>query len=123
MHKMFSPEEMGEDQLTIMPNGHGFINVSGVSPRLSTFAGSKMIPLLSTLRQDKNGKEIFEGDVLRIAGGELVEVEWNMVTAGFYADIKHNEWGWDEAMTDHTDKIEVVGNKYEHPNLLTEGEL
>lgn len=33
--KMFSPEEMGRDQLTIMLDGTGFINVHGGDTKLS----------------------------------------------------------------------------------------
>ena len=68
--------------------------------------------------KDKNGKEIYEGDILEIAGEEIVEVKWEDEFAGFFADIKHNEWGWDEAVIDNKDRIEVIGNIYENPKLL-----
>lgn len=33
--KMFSAEEMGQDQETIMPDGKGFVNVNSISTRLT----------------------------------------------------------------------------------------
>ena len=77
----------------------------------------------STVLIDKNGKEIFEGDVLRTYDGELAKVVWNkylgcwearfideIVDLSEVADIKYNR-----------SDCEVVGNIYENPELL-EGE-
>ena len=77
----------------------------------------------STGLVDKNGKEIFEGDVLQTYDGELAKVVWNkelgcweaeflseIVDLSEVADIKSNR-----------SDCEIFGNIYENPELL-EGE-
>jgi len=107
--KMYSPEEMGADQITLMPDGRGFVNVSGTSTRLSQFY-PHMIPLEYTGLKDKNGVEIYEGDILKWLG-RIHKVE---STFG----------GWnpfiDDMQTDGSWHYEVIGNIYSNPELPSE---
>lgn len=76
---------------------------------------------------DKNGKEIFEGDILKwtnhtkccnVATWDcLCEVVWE--SCGFYRrDILDGTlYGWANIKNE---QVEVIGNIYEHPELLKE---
>ena len=59
--------------------------------------------------KDKNGKEIFEGDIVKSSGG-IYEVKWDMV-GGFYPFVDVNCLIEDGI-------VEVIGNIYENPELI-----
>ncbi|HZG83849.1 YopX family protein [Paenibacillus sp.] len=79
----------------------------------------KTVGQLTGLR-DKNGKEIYEGDILDIKlmdGNEIFRVVYDDRRARFH--LYDNEGvGWS---FDHTNEYEVIGNIYEHPHLLEGG--
>jgi uncharacterized phage protein (TIGR01671 family) len=78
--------------------------------------------------KDKNGKEIYEGDILRPVG-----IEHMGVGGKFDVEVifKHGTFGW-ESLTNGfipagaitvddvrmTERTEVIGNVYENPELL-----
>ena len=70
---------------------------------------------------DKNGKEIYEGDVLRFIIDDEVyrtqPVEWKPEFGLFYAGINVGEY-CPEDMWACEDVYEVIGNIYENPELL-----
>ena len=67
---------------------------------------------------DKNEKEIYEGDIVRTFKGDICVVEYNYNEFGLKVIDKSKCYGW----VDFIDyKIEVIGNKYDNPELL-EGE-
>ena len=60
--KMYSSEQMVNDQLTLLPDGR-FINVHGEKKELSIIY-TTMIPLQFTGYRDTEGKEIYHKDVI-----------------------------------------------------------
>ena len=66
---------------------------------------------------DKNGVEIYEGDVVKyeFADIHIVEVKW-----GFWEEEMSTGIGFYFPMFFEKDEIEVLGNIYENPELLKE---
>lgn len=77
---------------------------------------------------DRNGKEIYEGDIITVRGDypRVIlwdKVSWAIMPCELYEDkhfwvmnLQHpgNDW-WEE----FDDEMEVVGNLYDNPSLLT----
>ena len=75
---------------------------------------------------DCNGKEIFEGDILKWSNGRMYVVKfWDGM---FYASVEECNEGFLggfplHALTEYEDeKCEIVGNIYDNPELLKGGE-
>jgi uncharacterized phage protein (TIGR01671 family) len=69
--------------------------------------------------KDKNGKEIYESDLLKWKGGRITEVTWHKYTASFDC-IAHNSNGIARPLSDRVDLYaEIIGNKFENPELLS----
>ncbi len=71
--------------------------------------------------KDKNGKEIYEGDILSVAViGKFIEwfvqVTWSDFDNGWM--VIHNESGNGRLYEINFDLIEVIGNIYENPELM-----
>jgi len=79
-----------------------------------------------TGREDKNGKKVFESDIVKNWAGEIGIIKFHSSWAAFYFSlhIGHNE---DRKLTrmigsrmvyNDWDKYEVIGNIYEQPDIL-----
>lgn len=87
------------------------------------------ILMQSTGLKDKNGKEIFEGDIIT-DGTSIVDVK-SYQTLGFYTVVNGEErfFGSNTSIKDFENGVEefssvteIIGNIYENPELLEETE-
>lgn len=70
--------------------------------------------------KDKNGTEIYEGDVVKVEGdGEIYRVKW--IRSGFDLEPRYNSPHYPVlGNVELRRKIEVIGNIHENPGLLEE---
>lgn len=99
-----------------VPNDHFMISPKGGIEAFCIYGvGTEggLILSQSTGLLDKNGKEVFEGDVIRDYRGATGEIIWDLDRSGFY-------WppgiDWGELPVPH--EMEVIGSIYENPELL-----
>ena len=84
--------------------------------------GEDVILMQSTGLKDKNGKEIFEGDILDYKGRKAL-VRWHGSYASFIYrfvdELQKRNTEWKPLYLAYM-KCEIIGNIYENPELLEE---
>lgn len=90
------------------PISHGEINVLDLS-FINEWGQGRYALMQYTGLKDKNGKEIYEGDIVECDQGRFV-VAWD----NDYSLYRFGSW----AAADHPWPIEVLGNIYQNPELI-----
>lgn len=85
-----------------------------------------VIPLQFTGIKDKNGKEIYQGDIVKICGADCPEdaedekhimvVKWDK--QGGYISEYNCGFEFDPLIGNEDLEMEIIGNIYENPDLL-----
>lgn len=123
--KKFGYVSIGYDRISWPSPDYFEQTFSGVregSPEQVRFMSVEGFQQLTGLR-DKNGKEIYEGDIVRSPGGPIQGVVVWQAPAFVMKDRTKNGYSkrWSEFVLAAKEKQfqEVIGNIYENPELLT----
>lgn len=113
-------------------NRFWYFTLQDILNRRMSYRGSWDDKILKSIKQqyielkDKNGKEIYEGDILVISGYSYEEPEFECcgevkyVNCGYCIDDEGEFVNISDFRGSYTTIFKVVGNVYENPELLEE---
>lgn len=108
------------DLRTDTSNGDCTSICDGITPRFDCEVNPTTVGQFTGLL-DKNGKEIYEGDIVKDINDELQQVRWFCSGWGLQRLTDGERWGW--CVVPGYDKerefVEIVGNIYDNPELLS----
>jgi len=86
----------------------------GINDNFENFEDDEYYLMQYTGLKDKNGKSIFEGDVIRLEDVQAIIT----FDDGAFQMITSKHQGRSQAIQNRTKRFEIIGNIYENPNLL-----
>lgn len=93
----------------------------GINDNFENFKDDEYYLMQFTGLLDKEGKEIYEGDIVRynmIDGEDICEVFWDVGTVKMKFRESEEWQGYSVNVEDVSKRVEVIGNIYESPELL-----
>lgn len=121
----------GKPQFFVNMGVWQFTDKDKLSPLHIMDKKANLHPMQYTGLTDKNGVEIYEGDICEISGANYrytFEIVWDEQAAGFgFNQVMHglsdldfmpDYLDWNEMMIDKIDRVGVISNIYENPELL-----
>lgn len=117
--EMLFPDDTDKVSFVIEADGIGTYDMRYPGDEYAGWAYLDTILMQSTGLKDKNGVEIFEGDIVKIIGDVLGD-DMSVIRfteGGFYLDYKNLDTEF-ELLYSIDLPIEIIGNIYENPELL-----
>ena len=74
-----------------------------------------------TGQKDMNGKKVFEEDILKLENGDFGIVQYNNLNCNYYIQLINYPFNVVvdfKKVFSYQSKVEIIGNKYENPELL-----
>jgi uncharacterized phage protein (TIGR01671 family) len=115
--EMYLPKNADQEDFFVMPDGDVMYTTDDRKTYNSypvTRRRENWLLMQFTGLKDKNGEEIYEGDVIHSCGGLTLYVYWDADRCGF---LYKNDHGFIAAFSGG-DCIDIIGNIYENSELL-----
>lgn len=112
--EMLYPDDVDKVYFEITVDGIVTYDMRYVLPYDDTPPYLDTVIMQSTGLHDVNGKEIFEGDILKSPYGFIGKV--NIVEGAWY--VQHKDFTNNHFLYVAQGKSEIIGNIHEHPELL-----